>query len=340
MYQLLDPPALRKKYQVISRFLDERGRQVWAAVEAEALGEDAAAVSLVALVTGQSRRSIRENLDELRKCRPLAPGRRRRPGGGRKAKTQLYPNLPGELTALLDPVNRGDYDSPLRWTLKGLTELAKLLRQRGIRIGRQSVSRYLTDMGYVLQAHFRATEPVPDVSPGEQLERINDSAREALSRGEPVISLSARKIDPRGNPAETFPEGEEDGEGEIHGPVWDSPEAAELGNDDSALAAISGWWRREGSGSHPRAERILVTIDPVSGGGLGIDAWKEKLFRLARSLGLGLDARFFPPATYKWNLPLRRLAGGPARDRQGRLRPGRETVVGLLGAEPVQAIRP
>ncbi|MDR1535552.1 MAG: ISAzo13 family transposase, partial [Planctomycetota bacterium] len=105
----------------------------------------------------------------------------------------------------------------------------------------------------------------------------------------------------------------------------------ELGNDDLALAAISDWWQREGSRSHPQAKRILVVIDPVSGGGQGIPAWKGKLASLARSLDLGLDAQFFPPATYKWILPLRRLAGGVARDWRGRPRPDRETVVGLLG---------
>jgi hypothetical protein len=265
---------------------------------------------------------------------------------------RLYPNLPGELTSLLDPVNRGDYDSPLRWTRKGLTELAELLGRRGIRIGRQSVGRYLAELGYSLQANFRAAGPGLNAAPDEQLERINESAKEALARDEPIISLGSRKVDLDRQLAEAVPE-EEEGEeedrgteeieedkGELPRPAWDLPEAGELGNADLALAAISAWWRGEGSRSRPRAERLLVVIDPVAGGGLGIAAWEKKIGGLAKSLDLAIEARFFPPASYKWNLSVRRLAGGVARDWRGRLRPDRETMVGLLGrAEPGKAIR-
>jgi hypothetical protein len=210
-------------------------------------------------------------------------------------------------------------------------------------------------MGYSLQANFRATGPLPDFSPEQQLERINESAKEALARGEPVISLGSRKVNLNRKPAEApleeeteeAPEEEREEEGEegerddLPRSDWEIPEAGELGSDDLALAAISGWWQREGSRSYPQAKRLLVVIDPVAGGGLGISVWEGKLARLARSLDLAMDARFFPPASYKWNLPVRRVAGGIARDWRGQLRPGRETLVGLVGgAEAGKAIRP
>src|SRR4030095_9559810 len=76
--------AIRRRFRLIERHLDERLRRVGAAAGVAAAG--AGGVSAVARATGVSRRAIRAGVKELkaRGAAALAPGRIRRPGGGRK----------------------------------------------------------------------------------------------------------------------------------------------------------------------------------------------------------------------------------------------------------------
>jgi hypothetical protein len=51
-------------------------------------------------------------------------GRARRPGGGRKRAADLDLGLRPALLALVEPDERGDPMSPLRWTVKSTRNLA------------------------------------------------------------------------------------------------------------------------------------------------------------------------------------------------------------------------
>ena len=59
----------------------------------------------------------------------LAPGRVRRPGGGRKSLTETDPELLDDLNALVEPDARGDPMSSLRWTCKSVRRLAAEFNQ-------------------------------------------------------------------------------------------------------------------------------------------------------------------------------------------------------------------
>src|SRR2546426_8653677 len=76
--------AIRRRFRLIERHLDERLRRLVAAAEVAAAG--AGGVSAVARATGVSRRAIRAGAKELkaRGAAALAPGRGRRPRGGRQ----------------------------------------------------------------------------------------------------------------------------------------------------------------------------------------------------------------------------------------------------------------
>ena len=84
--------AIRRRFRLIERHLDERLRRLVAAAEVAAAGS----VSAVARATGVSRRAIRAGVKELtaRGAAALAPGRIRRPGGGRK-RTVEKRHMPG-----------------------------------------------------------------------------------------------------------------------------------------------------------------------------------------------------------------------------------------------------
>ena len=123
---------IKTRYRTLAPVMDERLRRQWAASEAQSYGRGG--VSAVSSATGMSRNTIRKGIAEtmLRKKNPKAvvSTRVRRPGGGRKALTESDPGLWEALETLVEPMNRGDPRSPLRWTCKSTTQLARELTRQ------------------------------------------------------------------------------------------------------------------------------------------------------------------------------------------------------------------
>src|SRR3954454_20599422 len=124
--------------------MSERLRRRWAAAEAVSLGRGG--ISAVAMATGLSRTTIWQGMNDLRGSEgdaggvALPPERSRRQGGGRKAAVQADPSLQSDLESLVEPTERGDPESPLRWTCKSTRKLAEQLRAKGHLIGERTVS--------------------------------------------------------------------------------------------------------------------------------------------------------------------------------------------------------
>ena len=78
-----------------------------------------------------SRTTIRVGRDELH-IGDVVNVRRR--GGGRPAIEDGSPEIVSALEALVDPVTRGDPESPLRWTSKSTRKLAEELRLEGFEV--------------------------------------------------------------------------------------------------------------------------------------------------------------------------------------------------------------
>ncbi len=115
---------IRRKYDALSPLMDERMRRCWAGIEADVIGEGGIAM-VVERATGMSRTTIRAGRDELRSG--VADNdvvQVRRPGGGRPRLEELNPGLITDLESLVEPVTRGDPESPLRWTSKSTRKLA------------------------------------------------------------------------------------------------------------------------------------------------------------------------------------------------------------------------
>src|SRR5882757_4903869 len=109
-------PTVRRKYQTLSRIMDERMRRRWAASEAIALGWGG--ITAVAEATGLSPTTIRAGIAECRspEAHPEALGHRhhvRGPGAGRKRLAQEDRTLLKDLETLVNPSTRGDPQSPL-----------------------------------------------------------------------------------------------------------------------------------------------------------------------------------------------------------------------------------
>jgi len=108
---MADEQQIREKYMKLRPVMTERSRRLWAATEAQALGRGG--ISAVSRATGISRNTIMRGSKELESPETLAPERIRRPGGGRKPTSVIDPTLMQDLDALIDPMTRGDPESPL-----------------------------------------------------------------------------------------------------------------------------------------------------------------------------------------------------------------------------------
>ena len=138
--------SIKKKYTAILADLDERASRRWAAAEAMSLGWGG--VTVVALATGISDRTIRTGVAELKSAEALEMGRQRRPGAGRQLKQKEQPKLVAALERLVSSSTRGDPMSPLRWTCKSTRILAKELRRQGFEVGSTKVGQLLKDQGW------------------------------------------------------------------------------------------------------------------------------------------------------------------------------------------------
>lgn len=141
--------SARKRFELIGWALDERLRRLLAAAEAEVLGRGG--VTAVAAATGVSRRAIHVGLKELAGRSgplPLHSTRIRRPGAGRKKLVELDATLLADLERLVEPLTRGDPETPLRWTCKSLRLLAEELAAQGHHVSRTVVGELLATMGY------------------------------------------------------------------------------------------------------------------------------------------------------------------------------------------------
>ncbi len=153
-------------------------------------------VTLVAAATGLSRTTITAGLRELdlpEEQRASEAGRVRRWGGGRKPATETDPELLVALNALIEPLVRGDPESPLRWTCKSTRRLAEELTRQNHQVSARTVSVLLRDTGYSLQANRKTREGASHPDRNAQFEYINSSVRRFQSRGQPAISVDTKK---------------------------------------------------------------------------------------------------------------------------------------------------
>ena len=185
---------IKQRFSQLEAWLDERTRRLWAAAESVAHGRGG--ISLVARASGVSRRAIAVGLAELREKPDRARGTRlpiRQKGGGRKKAALKDPDLLVDLEKLLEPVRRGDPQSPLRWTCKSVRNLADELRAQGHEVSHVLVAELLHEQKYSLQANRKTKEGSSHPDRNAQFEYINAKATEFLKNGQPAISVDTKK---------------------------------------------------------------------------------------------------------------------------------------------------
>jgi hypothetical protein len=335
--------------------MDERLRRQWAAAEARELGWGGA--SLVARATGLSRPTITAGLRELDQPdaqRAAQAARVRRPGGGRPPLTATDPGLLAALESLLEPVTRGDPESPLRWTCKSTRRLAEELTRQDHPVGPRTVAALLRAAGYSLQANRKTREGSRHPDRDAQFEFINASVARFVLADQPAISVDTKKKElvgdfknggrewhPGGHPEEVrvhdfldktlgkaIPYGVYD---MVHDQGWVS---VGIDHDTARFAAqsIRRWWYEMGQDRFPKASELLITADGGGSNGTRNRLWKVSLQALADELGLTLLVCHFPPGTSKWNKIEHRLFSFITQNWRGRPLVSLQAIVSLIAS--------
>ncbi len=315
---------MNPKYESLAPFLDERMRRLWAATEAAALGRGG--ISQVSRATGLSRATIQAGLHELKAFREdpnrgLPPGRIRRAGAGRVSLTQKDPLLLAALEQLIDPLNRGDAASPLRWTCKSTAVLAEELQKKGRRVSVRSVASLLQRLGYRLRGLRGGRGDRGRRQRNAQFEYLNALIADFQERDWPVIAVEANRQEwiapPRGHNGAGLVDGEGVWTAGCEGPGDDGH--SWVNRDPSpftiewTVEAIRRWWRQIDSQAYPAEAELLVTVD--LGEGDGPRLWGAGLQGLADQIGRRVVVSHLPPGTIKWNTPEQRIVASHTMNR-------------------------
>ncbi len=347
--------AVKERYQNLEWALDERLRRLFAASEAKAIGHGG--ITLVWKATGVARGSIQQGIKELLE-RPegmeSSSRRIRRVGAGRKTTVTDDAALLAALESLVEPVTRGDPESPLRWTCKSLRQLATELGEQGHSVSHTSIGGLLKQLGYSLQGNRKTLEGADHPDRNSQFEYINTRVEEALSKGQPVISVDTKKKELVGQfkngGKEWRPEGDPEkvnvydfadkelGRANSYG-VYDLANNAgwvSVGTDHDtasfAVATIRRWWLAMGSPLCPDVKELLITADGGGSNGSRVRLWKVELQQLSDELGIPIRVSHFPPGTSKWNKIEHRLFSHISMNWRGQPLVSHEVIVNLIAA--------
>ena len=342
---------VRRKFERLSGVLDERGRRVWAAVEAEALGYGGQ--SIVAKATGLSRVTLhREETEKDQALHSSHPDRIRKVGGGRKKLTQQGPGLLSALEALVEPTTRGDPESPLRWTCRSTRQLAAALAAQGFHVSHQTVASLLDDLGYSLQGNRKTKEGSAHPDRDAQFRFIHGRVEDFQRREQPVVSVDTKKKElvgdfknggrewrPKGDPEQVRVYDFVDkalGKANPYG-VYDTTANVgwvSVGTDhdtaEFAVETLRRWWEKMGGSRYPAATELLVTADGGGSNGSRVRLWKVALQRLADQTGLRISVCHFPPGTSKWNKIEHRMFRHISMNWRGKPLFSHEVVVNLI----------
>jgi DNA-binding XRE family transcriptional regulator len=347
---------LAAKFEAVFPHLDERQRRLLLGAEARALGRGG--IRLVARSAGVREATVSLGVDEL-DSGAGPPGRVRRPGGGRKRAADLDPGLVPALLALVEPDERGDPVSPLRWTAKSTRALADELTAQGHKVSADTVGELLRAEGFSLQGNAKTVEGARHPDRDAQFRYISEQAGGFQDAGDPVISVDTKKKELVGDFAnggkEYRPEGspvpvrthdfiDKDLGKAIPYGVYDV--AANAGwvnvgtdHDTAAFAAesIRRWWTAMGRAAYPQARRLLITADAGGSNSYRTRAWKAELAAFALETGLAVTVCHFPPGTSKWNKIEHRLFSHITMNWRGRPLTSHDVIVSTIAATTTRA---
>ena len=345
--------AIAERFRLMSPQLNERQRRRFAATEARTFGRGG--IAAAARACGLAENTVRKGLAEIDSPVPLAAGRVRSEGAGRKRAVESDPKLLDDLRALVEPDTRGDPERVLLWTSKSLRHLADELHAQGHQAGKDVVARLLKrSLGFSLQGVRKTLEGKQHPDRDAQFRHINDTVTTAVAAGQPAISVDTKKKELVGefkNPGREWHPAGQPPQVNTH----DFPSMAEgkaipygvydIGQDtgfvsvgidhDTAqfsVAAIQAWWEQLGHARYPDATQLVITADCGGSNGNRTRLWKTQLQRLADLTALTICVCHLPPGTSKWNKIEHRLFSFISKNWRGQPLVSHEVIINLIAA--------
>jgi hypothetical protein len=256
------------------------------------------------------------------------------------------------LEKLVEPMTRGDPESPLRWTCKSLRTLAGELAANGHPVSYPVVGELLHELGYSLQANRKVLEGTDHPDRNAQFEFINEQTRQQLMAGNPVISVDTKKKELVGafknNGTTWCPEGKPEqvkvhdfvdkelGRANPYGvyDVGSNTGWVSVGTDHDtasfAVETIRRWWSTMGRQCYPAASELMITADGGGSNGSRVRLWKIELQRLADEIRIPIYVSHLPPGTSKWNKIEHRLFSYISMNWRGQPLVSHEVIINLI----------
>jgi hypothetical protein len=223
---------------------------------------------------------------------------------------------------LMERETAGDPISGLKWTRKTTDKIARQLQRLGIAVGRNTVGRLLRQMKYSLRTNRKHISAGSTSDRDRQFRYLCRQRDQFEKRGDPVLSVDAKKRELIGNfknPGVKWEQSSTDvndhdfrsaakGIGIPYG-IYDTQAnrgCVFLGTSHEtsafAVSCLRRWWQIEGHKRYPQSRHILILADTGGSNGAQRGAWKQELQRqLCDGLGLRVTVSHYPSGASKWN---------------------------------------
>lgn len=188
-YSFAIADQMRSFYQSLS----EKDRRRYAAIEAAKLGRGG--LSYIARILQCDRHTIRQGLEELDDSEALDQSRIRRPGGGRKPREEMIPELERAFLQVLQDHTAGSpMNQAIKWTNLTHQQIKDhLAYDHGIEISVTVVKRLLKAHGFVRRKAQKRTRTGEHSDRDAQFQKIANLKEQYLADGHPVMSIDTKK---------------------------------------------------------------------------------------------------------------------------------------------------
>jgi len=347
----MDDQELKQKIEQLLPIFNEKQKRLYLASEARGLGYGG--VSKISKLSGISRPTISQGVNELERENYLAGDEGvRRKGGGPKAIHRDNKTLKTHIETIIEPATTGDPMSPLKWTIKSTREIEKELKKKGHHLSYKSIATILKDLGYSLQSNSKSLTTTSHPDRDKQFKYINKKVRASFESNTPVISVDAKKKEnlgnrfnkgkewcPKGQPRQVddhdFPDAEQ-GVAIPYG-VYDVKENVgwvNVGIDHEtsvfAVESIYRWWNHMGKNLYAHSNELLVCADSGGSNGYNRRLWKYELQKLSTKLKMKITICHLPPGTSKWNKIEHRLFSFISMNWKGQPLINHDVVIKLI----------
>ena len=182
----------RRRYTTIweelEKQFDEKDKRLLAAAMTKSLGYGSQKVIIE--ITKLNADTIKFGTEQLNGIKVIPENGCRTLGGGRKFITEIFPDLEAELLKLVETIRQENTESPFPLTKKSLENITKELNDKDYSISKSAVSDLLAK---------NELEETTRVDRNSQFEYINETVKEFIKQGNPVISVDGKKKENIGN---------------------------------------------------------------------------------------------------------------------------------------------